>query len=116
MPRTSEMIPSSYLKRGDIGPGMLVTVRGVESVTFNVGKADEESKWVIHFQEVDKGLSLNNTNIKLLEKICKSDNTDDWTGKQVVLYWDETVSYMDQVVGGIRIRAPKSEAERALPF
>ena len=116
MPRTSEMIPSRFLKKGDIGLGMLVTIKSLEMVTFKKGEPEEESKWILHFQENDKGLSLNKTNIQLLEVICGSDNTDDWINKQVVLFWDPTVDYMGSIVGGIRIRAKKTEAEQALPF
>jgi len=110
------MIPSRFLKRGDIGVGQLYTIKNVELVTFNEGKPEEESRWVIHFTETEKGMSLNNTNIKLIEKITGSDNTDDWMGKSIVLYWDDTVDYMGQIVGGIRARAPKSQAEKDLPF
>ena len=115
MPRTSDMIPSKSLKRGDIGPGMLGTIRDLELVRFK-GDEGEEEKWVIHFEETAKGLPLNKTNIQILEKICGSDNTDDWIGKQVVLYWDDTIQYMGEVKGGIRFRAPKTKQEVDLPF
>lgn len=116
MPRTSDMIPSKYLKKGDIGPGLLLTIKDIENVTFKEDTAEEESKWVLHFREEGKGLSLNKTNIQTLEIICGSDNTDDWVDKQVVLYWDPTVDYMGKIVGGIRIRAPKTQAEKDLPY
>jgi len=116
MPRTNEMIPSRFLKKGDIGVGILLTVKNVEQVTFKEDTAEAESKWVIHFDETEKGLSLNKTNIQMLEVVCGSDDTDNWVGKQVVLYWDPTVDFMGKIVGGIRIRAPKSKEEQALPF
>lgn len=115
MPRTSEMIPSKNLKQADIGAGQLATIHGIELVKFE-GEEGEEQRWVLHFKETPKGLSLNKTNIQIIEKICGSDNTDDWMGKQIVLYWDDTVTYMGKVTGGIRVRAPKSAAERELPF
>lgn len=116
MPRVSEMIPSRFLKKGDIGPGMLVTVKDVEMVTFKEDTPDAESKWVLHFNETDKGLSLNKTNIQMLEIVCGSDDTDNWKGKQIVLFWDPTVDYMGKMVGGIRIRVPKTKEEKELPF
>jgi hypothetical protein len=115
MPRTEDMIPSKSLKQRDIGIGQLWTVNNLEFVKFK-GTDKEDEKWVIHFTENPKGLPLNKTNIKLLEKICGSDNTDDWIGKKVVLYWDDTVDYMGEIVGGIRFRAPKTQAEIDLPF
>lgn len=116
MPRTSDMIPSKYVKKGDVGVGVLWTVNRIEQV--NVAKEDEapELKWVLHFAETEKGLALNKTNIQRLEKIFGSDDTDDWMGKQVVLFWDETVEYMGEMKGGIRVRAPKTKAEADLPF
>jgi hypothetical protein len=116
MPKTSDMIPSRFLKKGDIGPGILVTIKDVELVTFKEDTADAESRWILHFEENEKGLSLNKTNIQMLEIICANDDTDFWKGKQVVLYWDPTVDFMGKIVGGIRIRAPKSDVEKALPF
>ena len=114
MPKTSEMIPSKYLKRDDVGRGVLVTIKGVKHE--NVGKEeDPELKYVALFNEVDKPLVLNLTNIKLLEAICQSDDTDGWIGKQVVLYDDPTVMFKGEVKGGIRVRAPKDQ-KNDLPF
>lgn len=116
MPKTSEMIPSRFLKKADIGIGLLVTIKDLENVTFKEDTADAESRWIIHFKGMEKGLSLNKTNIQMLELICESDDTDLWIGKQVVLFWDPTVDYMGKIVGGIRIRAPRTEAEKNLGF
>ncbi len=116
MPRTSDMIPSKYLKKRDVGVGVLCTINGVEQV--NVAREEDEPqlKWVLHFKETIKGLPLNKTNIERLEKICGSEETDDWKGKQVVLFWDDTVEFMGEAKGGIRIRAPKTKEEVDLPF
>jgi hypothetical protein len=54
---------------------------------------------------------LNSTNIKRLAKACNSDDTDDWVGKQVVLYVDPDVEYAGNVVGGLRIRAHKQQPQ-----
>ncbi len=116
MPRTNDMIPSKYLKKGDVGLGQLWTIKGIEQV--NVAKEDDEPqmKWILHFNETPKGLALNKTNIQRLEKILNSDDTDGWLGKQVVLFWDESVEYMGELKGGIRVRAPKTKEEVDLPF
>ena len=116
MPKTSEMTPSKYLKQEDVGKGILVTIKDVSKE--NIGKEDEpEFKWVCSFEEVQKPLVLNKTNINRLEAACKSDNTDDWTGKQVVLFTDPSVEFGGKLVGGIRVRAPKGQApDDDLPF
>ena len=114
MPKTSEMTPSKYLKQDDIGDGVLVTVKGVEKQ--NIGREDDpEFKYVIFFNELPKPLVLNKTNINRLEAACGSDNTDDWAGKEVVLFVDHDVEFGGKVVGGIRVRGKKNEAN-PLPF
>ncbi len=113
MPKTSEMRESKFLKQTDIGAGALMTVSSCER--HNVAKegADPELKWCLTFEESDKPLVLNSTNIQLCERIFTSDDTDIWVGKKIVLYVDPSVSYGGKVVGGIRVRAPKKAAVAA---
>jgi len=116
MPKVSEMIPSKFLKESDVGDGRLFTIKDVKEVNIARNADEPIMKWVMYFQETPKGLVLNNTNIKRLEKICGSDNTDDWAGQQVVVYWDDSVEFMGEIVGGMRVRAPKRKEEAPLPF
>jgi hypothetical protein len=115
VPKTSEMRESKFLKQSDIGAGALMTVTGCEP--HNVAKegAEPENKWCLQFEETDKPLVLNSTNIQLCEKIFGSDDTDDWIGKRIVLYTDPTISFQGKVVGGIRVRAPKTANKVAAP-
>ncbi len=53
---------------------------------------------------------LNNTNAQIIAMILKSEETDDWIGKQIVLYDDPNVSFGGKLVGGIRVRAPRVKA------
>ena len=105
--KTSEMRESKFLKQTDVGLGVLLTVAGIEQ--HNVAKegADPENKWCMSFEEADKPLVLNATNIQLCERIFGSDDTDEWIGKQIVLYTDPNVSFGGKIVGGIRVRARK---------
>jgi hypothetical protein len=107
MPKTSEMRESKFLKQADVSAPVLWTVAGIEK--HNVAKegAEPEHKWCMAFEESDKPLVLNRTNIQLCERVFGSDDTDHWTGKKIVLYVDPNVSYAGELVGGIRVRAPK---------
>ena len=107
MPKTSEMRESRFLKKEDVGAGVLYTV--ATCVKHNVAMADqpEEVRWCLTFLEAAKPLVLNATNIQLCELIFKSDDTDHWVGHQLVLYTDPNVSYAGKLVGGIRVRAPR---------
>lgn len=110
MPKTSEMRESNFLKKEDVGRGVLVTITGC--IPKNVAKegAPPEHKWCLTFAELDKPLVLNSTNIQLCEQMFNSDDTDHWLGKRIVLYTDPNVSYQGKLVGGVRVRAPKPNA------
>jgi hypothetical protein len=110
MPKISQMRESKFLKQDDVAKGALVTITGCDQMNVAVQGADPEMKWCLHFQEVDKPLVLNATNIQLCAKACGSEDTDDWKGKRIVLFVDPNVSYAGQITGGIRIRKPKPNA------
>jgi hypothetical protein len=110
--RTSDMIDSKYLKQGDVPDPVIVTIAKLGRVNLaKEGDAPEE-KWAIRFKEFNKPMLLNATNIKLLEKACASDDTDQWIGKEVILYNDESVTFGGQVTGGLRIRKQQAEPTR----
>ena len=101
------MKQSRYLKTGDVDPEVLITIKRVL-----LEKIDDESgdeKWVLYTLEFDKGLVLNWTNIQLIAKALGSEDSDAWSGHQVILYHDETVQFRGNVVGGIRVRPVKKK-------
>jgi hypothetical protein len=110
MPKTSEMRESKFLKKEDVGRGALGTIASVTRMNVAKEGADPELKWCLTFQEIEKPLVLNATNIQLCEKIFEADDTDQWIGKRLVLYTDANVSYQGKLIGGIRVRAPKASA------
>lgn len=116
MPKTSEMLEGKFLKKEDVGKGLLLTVTGV--VQKNVAKqgADPEMKWCLTFAEEDKPLVLNSTNIQLCQVIFGSDDTDHWINKPIVLYVDPTIMYAGKVTGGVRVRKPKPGAVKPAPI
>lgn len=107
MPKIHEMLESKFLKKEDVGAGVLLKIESV--VQRNVAKegAEPEMKWCLTFSDADKPLVLNSTNIQLCQQVFGSDDTDHWIGKQIVLYTDPNVSFQGKVIGGIRVRKPK---------
>ena len=103
---------SKYLKKEDCDTGVLFTIKDLKQE--NVAKDDEpdDLKWILYGEEFTKGLVLNSTNAQLIAGIVKSEETDDWIGKQVVLFNDPSVSYAGKVTGGIRVRAPRTQAAK----
>lgn len=109
----NELKSSKFLKRQDVGAGVLATIRDV--VQENVAKegAPEELRWCMHFEEsnLDKPMVLNSTNGQIIAKIAGSEESDNWIGTKIVLYDDPNVSFGGKLVGGIRVRAPKKQAQ-----
>jgi hypothetical protein len=105
MPKITEMIPSNYLKQSDFNEnGLIVTVKGLENK--NVAQSDEppDPKWCVYFEEFEKPLVLNTTNINAMAEACGSENSDDWMGCEVIVYVDPHIVYAGKRVGGLRVR------------
>ena len=106
MAKISDMVGATYLRKDDVTDPLIVTISEVKLET--VGKDEsQEDKYVMYFSELDKGLVLNKTNINIAAKVTGEDDSDNWTGHSIILYFDETVSYAGSVVGGLRLRAPQ---------
>lgn len=113
MAKVGEMVSSKYLKQSDVPDPVIVTVQGVKQV--NMAKEGEapEMKWAIKFSEMDKPMVLNSTNIHVAARVFGSEETDDWKGKEIVLYTDPSVSFGGQVVGGLRFRGQEKAPVKA---
>jgi hypothetical protein len=113
MPNINTLLPSKYLKKSDVTHEPVVTIRALAQVNVAQEGKPQELKWVMYFNEYEKGLVLNGTNIKLTAK-AYGDESDGWVGKRVKLWNDESVTDLKgQLVGGIRIKTPKSAAPPA---
>jgi len=115
MPRINDMIDSKFLKKEDVDPPVLATIKDVTQHDVSMENKPEEMKWCLEIQESVKPMVLNTTNMKLIEAITGSDLTDDWIGKKIVLFNDPTIMYAGKVTGGIRVRAPKGQQPQAQP-
>lgn len=100
----NEMNPSKYLKQEDVDVEIAVTVNALKKQ--NVARNDEapDLKWVVKFTEFTKPMVLNPTNIKRCFKALGA-NSDDWIGRKMILYVDESVESAGKVTGGLRLRA-----------
>ena len=104
----SKMKQSRYIKTDDVDPEVLVTIESCVLATIDEESGDQ--KYVLHVKEFDKPMVLNWTNIQLIAKATGCTDSDEWAGKQVILYHDETVMFKGTVTGGIRVRAVKKTA------
>jgi hypothetical protein len=113
--RIGEMKESKYLKKEDVGKGKLVTIERLEQQNVAMENKPEELKWTAFFKEFSKGLVLNWTNLQLIARALNTEETDDWIGKQIVLYEDPNVSFGGDLVGGIRVREVRKPAQEKVP-
>lgn len=101
-----EQFPSKFLKAADLnGHEIVVTIKdcAVEAI-------GEDKRPVLYFAGKDKGVVLNKTNATNIRDAYGPD-TDEWTGKKVVLY-TAYVDFQGRSVESIRIRKPKESELR----
>jgi hypothetical protein len=98
---------SQYLAQTDFDEsGTNCTIKDVRSATMD----DDKSKWILHLNQFDKGMVLNQTNGTFLI-LQFGDEANDWSGKWINIYVDPSVGYGGKVTGGLRIRKPQRPQE-----
>jgi hypothetical protein len=78
---------------------------------------EDGEKPALHFQEIDQGLVLNQTNARVLIEAYGYE-TDGWIGKPVVVFKTE-VEFRGQRQPGLRLRIPRPEVQMVdeeIPF
>jgi hypothetical protein len=107
--RTNEVFPSKFLKAEDElfdGGDVVATIKSVELESLKSRERGEESKPVMYFKDLPKGLILNKTNWGICEKLFGSDDSDDWTGERIALTTVDVDAFGD-VVKAIRVKSQK---------
>lgn len=112
--KIGNMKESKYLKKEDVGEGMVATIKAISQTNVAMENQPEDIKYILSFNEnlaivgdkrINKAMVLNWTNTQLCARACQSEETDDWIGKKIVLFNDRNVSYGGEMIGGIRIRS-----------
>ena len=107
----SEAYPSRHLSATDL-KGQRVTLQVASVILDKVG---DDQKLVMSFVDKKKGLVLNKTNATMCAEIFNTQDTDEWTGKHLVLYPTKT-DYQGRRVDCIRIdKAPKGTGKPPKP-
>jgi hypothetical protein len=103
---------SKFLKKDDVGEGVLVTIHRVDKENVAKEGAEPEMRACLYFYELDKPMVLNSTNAQIIAKITGHEENieKNWAGMRIVLYNDPNVSFGGKLMGGIRVRAPKAGA------
>jgi hypothetical protein len=93
---------SKYLRAKEFEnkPDRVVTISAAEQG--EVGEEKDE-KLLIYFNELDRPLVGNPTNVSMLIELF-GDETNDWIGKKVTLYHDPNVFFGTERKGGLRVK------------
>jgi len=102
--RTSDAFPSQFLKKEDVGDRRVkVTIDRVEMQDVQNGD-HKETKPVVYFRGVEKGLVLNKGNAEAIQEAAGGEEEmDNWGGVVVLIYVDRNVTFAGKRVGGLRI-------------
>ncbi len=95
------------------GKDMVLTIASVDQELVTGEKGSQEMCLVIRWKEDAKPLICNKTNAKTIEKLAGSSFMDEWVGLPVQLYFDPTVKFGKERVGGVRIRPRRPVAAPA---
>ena len=90
-----EVYPSKYLRGGDLaGHAVPVTIESVALESFYDSELKETvKKPVVYFQGKQKGVVLGKTLAFQFAEVLKSHDTEDWKGKQVMIFSARRVIY-----------------------
>jgi hypothetical protein len=114
---TSTLYPSKYVGSDDLrGNRITVTIGELKLEALKDRSGMQQMKPVLYFQNASKGLVVNKTNLKMLQAILGSKNSNDWIGRKVILY-AEPVPVGNEIKMGIRVAAANgnSAAQIATP-
>lgn len=116
----NDLSTSKYLKKEDVGEGVVATVTGARKEDVSMQDQPAEMKWLLLLDGKDlsgeplKPLVMNKTNGILMQAITGKGNSDDWVGTQIVLWNDPSVIFGNNV-GGTRVKKYSADPGRQIP-
>ena len=113
----SKLIHSSYFKKTDFDDvdDIPLVIASVEQTELTDKKTNETRlRLQLLFEGEDKKVGLNQGNLKLLIQ-SYGKKTSGWIGKPVILYWDPGVVFAGELVGGLRLRVPRTRTAKPAP-
>jgi hypothetical protein len=98
---------AKYLKKEDIPSPVDTSILWIKEEEVTTPGKGTETRLVLYFDGLKKGLVLNMTNFQKLEELTGTDDCEKWVDVPVQLYVDPDVTYGGKKTGGIRIRKPE---------
>ena len=109
MTTTDELFPSNYLKAADIAHEPVLTIKEVQREKMKNRDGEEESKPVLYFVEMEKGIVLNRTNSDTIASLY-GNVIEEWVGRRVQLFAPMIESF-GKVAPAIRVKGQKPPAD-----
>lgn len=106
-----EVSKSKYLTKKDIGDGITLTVDRWCEEDLSRDDKPEQLETILYFKGVEKGFVLKPTNAGLAQKATGAQTRDELVGKILQLWFDESVMFGDEQVGGIRVWINEPQAQ-----
>ncbi len=104
--KKNEAFPSKYIKTEDLeGRDWTLTIERVIKEVIKGDDGAEKEKAVLYFRGSHRGWVLNGINWDSIAGL-HGDDSEDWTGKKVIVHPDKT-SFGNKVVPCIRVRTGK---------
>ena len=101
-----------YLKRESVtAEGEVHTVIKCAEEEINASDGGTETKWILYLSDL-KPLIMNATNIRRAVAAFASSETNNWPGKKIIVFDDESVEFGGKVVGGVRLRAVPAKGKK----
>lgn len=95
---------AKYLKKEDIPSPVDTSILWIKEEEVTAPGKGTETRLVLYFDGLKKGLVLNMANADALAEITGTDDYEQWSDLPVQLYVDPDVKYGGKKTGGIRIR------------
>ncbi len=121
MPSYDKYKTSKYVQKTDVDPAILVTISHVTEEDVSMNNQPTEMKFVVHFEQDVKPWVPGITMLDMIHQIAGDGDVDHWDAPyrldhklpvlKIVLWLDPNVTFMDKLVGGIRCRPPKNQAQ-----
>jgi hypothetical protein len=97
---------AKYLKKEDITSPINTSILWTKEEEVTAPGKGTETRLVLYFDGLKKGLVLNTANAEALAEITGTDEYEQWSDVPIELYVDPDVKYGGKKIGGIRIRKP----------
>lgn len=96
----------NYMKAKDLVPNKEYVVTITSVVEEEVGKEDDKApRAVLQVREFEQGIVLRTTTInQIVACLGGITETEQWKGRQIIMFHDPMVAFKGDVVGGIRFR------------